>query len=379
MTAIDDTELAEVDRASVEVLLAEHGWRRHETEHAVVWEAEQADDDGRPIRLFLPRAAPRRVPRFAAQAVELVAALEELDPRTLLVALQATDRDVLAVTVAGLDVDDRQGLSLSSAPVVVGCLHDLVVHTASTEEEPQAALGRARKRGTELAKDWVFAHTYRGSYGLTLRGPVLVPDPQGALEDRGPFPRRVAARLQRGLQHVQDSAEARDLGPLLDGYTDGLNANALEVVGRLLNAVPGARFRFVTAWSPRVEGAPLTRTVELGESAVPYVERAAVVLRPTGDTAERTIAGYVVRLSASPSDEPGMHGERRVELRVIDDPVLAGRNVRITLGEHEYRMACDVHRDGARVRVQGRLVRDGKVLTLEAPSALRTVEEGNSR
>ena len=47
------------------------------------------------------------------------------------------------------------------------------------------------------------------------------------------------------------------------------------------------------------------------------------------------------------------------------------QHARVHLGAEEYRKACDAHRDGRRVRVWGRLEREGKQWRLMSPRDFR--------
>ena len=150
---------------------------------------------------------------------------------------------------------------------------------------------------------------------------------------------------------------------LFEGYGDGLNANMCEALLSLRDPSKDVHLELGVTFSKRLPGPPdLPRTVLIEDRGFELLVQAARVLRAADESTERELRGYIVKLAIHDTgyahEDIDLADSREATLRFIEH----GRrqHARMDLDPDDYKLACEAHRDGKEITVQGRLERTGK-------------------
>lgn len=350
----DDPVLGGVDLRDVTAYLANAGWVRRADfprPELVVFDGPP-DDNGDPIPAVLPAAD--RTLDFRLRLSDLLHALSVIEGRPARdIALEMRSPGVDRILARVLsDIAAGGSIPLPFASVLLQGLRDLVAAAACAEQDPRPFFTKATRIGSEHAQGWRFGQTQLGSFVATIECPVVPAVGQPPAPGTPPLPRRVTERIMRGLGQLDRAVLDGRPDALLSGYREGLNANMCEAL--LSFREPGAALEMELSvqWSKRLAApAGLPRRVRLEGRGFELLDATARTLRAPVEAEEQTFTGEIVRLHRE-ADE-----ERVAVLRILE-----GRprvQARLHLGPEEYRIACDAHRDGRKVRVTGRLERAG--------------------
>ncbi|AYL35056.1 hypothetical protein ACG2OD_30995 [Streptomyces sp. PDY-4] len=166
--------------------------------------------------------------------------------------------------------------------------------------------------------------------------------------------RPLAVRLHHALHATREAIDYRRATGGMDAFdtavTAGVSHELTEALVALVRGTEGARI--AVAWSPAA-GVPAgcaasAEPVEFSPGDLPVLLEAGLRYRHAEPSVTVRITGAVVRMHRS-----GPRGEGTVRLRVLAGAEVG--QVRITLGEEDYRVAGHAHLVGLPVRVRGRL------------------------
>jgi hypothetical protein len=365
-SALDGSLLEGVQVADVTAWLASHGWTRRGAfprSDVLVFDGP-LDADGEPLTAVVPsESSAEGFLDDIAKVVKLVAAVRGCTPDEASRELATSDADLVQVRVLS-DFAQRGSLPLDFAADMVAALKDLVVAAACVEENPRAAYSRATRAAVEHAKSCRFGQTRRGSFIATLECPVtpVLGSPNESIDL--PFERRVTSRIVRGIGQVSRAALDGRAEALVSGWRDGLNANMCESLLRLRGPDGETALEFSARWSRRVAApADLGRPVRIDRTGFEFLSATSRALRAPTATESRAFTGHIVGLSDSRAgdddgDDDG-DDERIATLRFDENGRGKLQSARMHLGEADYKVACDAHRDGHTVTLKGRLDRRG--------------------
>ncbi len=363
---LDESLIEGAQVADVTEWLASLGWRRDPDfprAELLVFEGP-GDDDGTPITAVIPSDVSSTDFRDRLiDLVKLVAAATGRTPNEAAADLAAADADRVQVRVLS-NFAHRGSIPLDYAAGMIVALRELVVAAACVEENPRASYTRATKAAVEHARRCRFGQTRRGSFVATLECPVtpVIGDPTAP--SAVPFERRVTERIVRGVGNVHRAALDGRAEALVTQWKDGLNANMCESLLRLRDPDGETTLEFSTHWSRRLAApADLGRSVRIDRTGFEFVAATSRALRSTVAHDARAFIGRVVAL-ADPreDDDDGVDDDdddRIATLRFDANGRGRLQNARARLGEGDYKLACDAHRDGRPVSLRGRLERRG--------------------
>jgi hypothetical protein len=232
---------------------------------------------------------------------------------------------------------------------------DLVIYSACMET---GRLRRYLRRYTEAAKDeahrFQFQHTFHGSFGFAIASPLvetLFP------REAPPVSRRVVERITRGFLSVENARQQRDALKISEQYERGMNANMCYAAAKMVAQLETTRVEYAVNWSTRLDApqdlvhlAPISldsSTAPLLQQAGKHLEEMATV--GTEDLGERDIHGTVKELVGPSEKDTGQRS-------IIIAPHGFEHDLRATLAEDDYRLACDAHRDRRPISIRGRLI-----------------------
>ena len=332
------------------------------------------------VELILPRN--RAAMDFVTRLVEaacVVGRILEIDAETILKLIQTVTADVLRARLLSIIVE-RRSLPLDTAQIIVGSLKDLVIYGASSESTPLPFFTKPTKVASRHIHHCRFGHTFDGSFGFTIESP-LVPAMQEILtpEAAPPFERRVIERIYHGVELVRVALEQHQIEPLVQQYETGLNANMCDALVAMQERIADLHVEYAVDWSPKVpvSNSARGRIVHIGPEAYDYLREAARILRSTEPPKSALIEGRVVILkSDSPPWEDEPSSPHTVVIAWIS-PEGKPTRTRVVLQPQDYLLACDAHKNGTTVSVQGTLERRGKFSRLTDPSNFRPGRQMN--
>lgn len=313
-------------------------------------------------------------------AIETLSQLEDRASADVIASIRGIGYDVVRSSIPDELVLENT-IHLERARSYVNGMKDLLAATATTELRPQPFFSRQSKEATEYSEKCRFGHTYRGSFGFTIESPLAAQASESlpGMDPPLPFARRVVQRLALGIQHICESVERQDIGPLMEGFRDGFGANGCDRFASLIRdtAYSGMSFGFMFSPEWKVPEKLRNRVqFSVGPRHVAMAMAAADALR--GDSVETRVdvSGQVVRLQneADPSDLSAMMGEG--EVSVLYSSEFGNIHVRVTLTPPDYLKAVEAHRLGRAVHVSGNLVKRGRYWYLNNPSSLTVVIQG---
>ncbi|WP_043263535.1 hypothetical protein [Streptomyces sp. CT34] len=332
-------DAAQLDPAVLGALLARHGWRRRggALGHYARWTPPGAVAG---TSLLVPHD--RRFPDSAELLAEALAALERSaapSAREVLVGLAVPSDEVRWEREIP---DDGSGTA----------------HWVAQEQLRSAA--RAMLTAGALA-----SYTRAGYYGARHKrqaegflGQVLVgPAPDGRrLAAFVPVQagRGAVAGLQRALHAARDATDYQRATGGMEAFDAAVGLGVCHELAQALIALvrDAEGVRITVEWSPAA-GAPAgcpahPEPVEFSPGDLPALQRAARRYVRAEPSLPVRVTGTVVRLRR---ERPG--GPGAVRLRVINGADVG--QVRVALGEEDYRIAGHAHLVGLPIRVSGRL------------------------
>jgi hypothetical protein len=149
--------------------------------------------------------------------------------------------------------------------------------------------------------------------------------------------------------------------PFLDAASVGVSANLCDAIAGLVLDSGAESLAIRLKWSPaRVPPPDIPTRVLFARDTVRVVKEASRIFRETTPRDEFELLGMVVALQR---DEGAASGTATIAALV--DGAL--RKVRVALGADAYALAIRAHQEECRVRCLGRLVKEGRSLTLREP------------
>lgn len=373
-TRLDEAEplLQQLKLADLSEYLQLQGWTKGAFDASEAEYHGPKDDDGTPITIVLPTSErPRDWQRRALVAVNALSVILARAPQEIVAEICSMSRDIVRVSVGGPKTSDAT-LALGDAIQLLISHWTLISFAACSEDDPQPYFEKARAIGKQQADRCHMGHTFRGSFGLTIESPLLPPKgAQPSVPGLPPFERRTMTRIARGLTDLGTSVSNQDLSPMLTSYTHGLNGNMCDELFTLGMRLEGHSLHYAFGWSPRFAVGPEivdNTTLHLTERTLSYLEAASKRLRTGTDRPTITLIGKVTRLQSQVSPTISDSDEERT-ITVLGS---TGRGpklqVKVNLSANDYRFACDAHRDGREVSVNGTLEKEGKFWKIRGAS-----------
>lgn len=320
---------------------------------------------GMPI--VLPAAGQQRDEHLILLAVEEAAEVLNLPPEAVAAKIANWTQDTVRVRIFDT-VADVASLSLSSATEAIAGLRRFFSHTATNHVNPQPYFPKSTNVGQEFASSCRFGHTFEGSFGLRIESPFHFepPLPMDNNPPDAPFERQVIERMAAGFEGIRQAANDDNWGSLLDSYIYGMNANGLHALAHTYEAIGGLRMEFDFVWGGRLESEFVGqwKPFVFEGRAYDVTRRAASEMEKVKEETERLIEGHVITLkSDQPPEEDQTAFEHVITVFWSKEQKLRVK-IRIPLSWADYRLACDAHKDGRKIRVFGVPKKTGKYWTL---------------
>ena len=325
------------------------------------------------LQLVLPRQMEwRDSPSMLASVIETLSALRGIHPDELILELTSSLKDLILVRFLGADLLGSIRFDLASR-FLTRC-SKLLGAAACAESKPSPYFMKSTAVSKEFVEQCRLAHTVPGSFGFRIESPLdQAASVLGTLTDEErPFRRRVMERLMHGLHAAEDAVLTQDPGRITADFAVGMNANMCESLMEIAELAADREAEFSAQWSPLVAPRYRGGSVRVGSKWHPVLAAAASSLRQVPFLKRVSVLGKIVALrSGAAPVEDGYPENHLVQIESREH----GRKiaVRVTLSATDYRLACDAHRDGQTVAVQGVLEKQGKLWILTSPGQFHVV------
>ncbi|MGW1075351.1 hypothetical protein [Streptomyces sp. NPDC002537] len=332
------------DPAILGALLARHGWRRRGGAPGAY--SRWTPPDGTGTSILLPES--RGYPDSADLLAEALTALERSPAPSA--------RDVLlSLRVPGDEIHWRREVPDTGVPAAAWVAQErlragargMLLAAALTAHAPVGYHGARHRRRAEAALDRLLVGPAPGGRELTVFLPV-------GPDERDHDGRTVTTTLLRALYATRDATDYQRATGGREAFESAVEAGVCqeltEAIGALVRGSEGIRID--VHWSPAAgppEGfAARPEPVEFTPGDLPALREAGARYVRNEPSVPVRITGAVVRMRR---DHPA--GAGVVRLRVLTGAEVA--QVRVVLGEDDYRLAGRAHLLGLPLRVSGRL------------------------
>ncbi|MHA6764531.1 hypothetical protein [Streptacidiphilus sp. PAMC 29251] len=350
---------ARIDPAVLSTLLARHGWLRRGGAQGRYTRWTPPDDLEPDTSLLIP--ADRGFDDSVDLLDEAVAALSRSG-------VPSARAILAALLVPGDEIHWRRDVPGVGGAVPWGAEEEL--HAAA-----RAMLSAAAKAGHSRAA--YFGARLDGYAAEFLERVLVVAPGTGAglltAYAAAPDDRAVTTTLVRALEVTRDAIDLQRATGRPDAFDDGVRLGvSRELIASLVQLVRGSEgAEIALSWAASV-GPPrdfVNRRLllEFSPGDLPVLEAAAERLEHSEPAVAVELTGAVVRLK-----RPVPSGEGQIRLRVLTGADVD--EVKIRLGEEDYRVAVEAHLAGVPVRLRGRLERKGGFRRLSDPAGVEPVQ-----
>jgi len=350
----------------VTAYLQRKGWRAldYPNSNLLVFGAPEDDD----LSLVLPaRLEFSDYPAKLRDSIRLLSVLYNQDLQTIVHNIAHWDRDVIKIRLDS--PGGEQLLPLDYATQMISMYRDFVAYAAATEAEPRKFFAKLTGAGREFVGKCMFGHTFIGSFGITIECPLDL-DPQlplPGMPQQRPFRRAVTERIATGYSNTALAVEEDDPDIIVRNHNTGFSGNMCELLADIYELSEGRSVSNRVIWSPEL--IPPQHLI-INEQPFGLDERAYRVLKAAADALQtveepdedKIILGRITNLR---SDMPPVHSDE-YELATRTIVVLwevekqQPLRVHIALPLDQYRLACDAHKNGRKVRILGKPKKKGK-------------------
>ncbi|MBS1956593.1 MAG: hypothetical protein JST89_20565 [Cyanobacteria bacterium SZAS-4] len=240
-------------------------------------------------------------------AIESISAITELDFDEVVKEINLPRTDIFDFRMMPNRDKDRQDfISVEEINIITEELRNTFAFSAQSEAEPEEtrkeSIPQINETGKKFARNLRFAHTFKGSFGLSIEAELTITQPRLPMKNlppiQAPFERRVLERLAKGVISAEAATKNDNVDLIVSSYKTGLNANMCSSLSKLfeqtqLNKVE-TRFLWSPAWLP--ENEEHVTSVVLNRKTAIYLRMAAEKLRKEESPTYVTLIGQVMVL-----------------------------------------------------------------------------------
>lgn len=254
-------------------------------------------------------------------------------------------------------------IALPLAEKIINSFYNLLQYGAQSVEEIKPRFGRLNDSSYAFANNCRFAHTFKGSFGLTIESPLSLPSlgMQG-IEIEVPFERKAVERIFKGLTIAEVATENNSADFIVENYVDGFNANMCESMVAVAEGLPFIGIEYQAGWSPLVpfdQSRGIKNKIQLKEKSFRLLSEASRQLKKEEDEKEIIIVGFVTSLKAPVGFFKNEESQRLVE---VEGTTTDGTPLKITtqLKIEDYLKAIEAHKNNLDIRITGTLKKVGR-------------------
>lgn len=359
--------------------LLQSGWLKieHPNRRLDLFESSP-DETGDFGSISLPSSAEMLDARALIEnSIKILSDVQKIDPSKLRRDLYGNAGDAIRARLFKPSGHENS-LPLRVATEVLTGLKDLLSYSAYTQSIPKPYFDRVGPVGGQFVNSCVFAHTFEGSFGISIECPFTETQefPTLDLPSTPPQARSALERLAKGFIDLREALQTDSIDPIVDDYEKGFNANICRKLADVYEAADGRNIEYDFLWS-----FTLKSKLENHWKPITFTDRAyhmSLSAAKTLDKAEvfplTTIFGRIVSLRSEkpPTQTDEIFSERYITMQWEREKGQIP-NIRINLSHQEYSAACDAHKDGRRISVTGVPEKNGPFWKLRTPSKFTVI------
>lgn len=335
------------------------------------------DDDGNSVYLVIPNGYGYEDEQKRINSViNTLSALYKISPELMAYKLKNQGVDVLNQRF--ISPSNSYGMPLEYMPSIMKYLRDLIYYSACSEAFPDEKYFSSRKSvGKKYTEKCRFAQTFKGSFGLRIEMPMPINSDTKtqSLFEEIPMERRIMKRIAKGIMYAKKGVSEGNTDIITQNYKTAFNANLCDTFAELTGMLSDFEIGYLLDWSSEYQIEEEFKTEECIIDAriySQYFESAAKSLKTSYIPRKMTISGKISHLSATTKEndedpELPIMSEQRI---VIDWKNENGelKKIHVGLSKEDYARACDAHKNGQTVRINGIPKKEGKIMLLNQPS-----------
>lgn len=352
--------------------LISRGWKNIEHPNKRIDVMTSPEEHGDHSQLSIPRSSELRdSSELINEAINLIAAYEQSPVEKIVDHVLRWDRDIIRTRFIKV-LGHEDSLPLGIAANAVSSLKEFLGYAAHTHTNPRPFFDRAGAYSAIFANHCLFGHTFKGSFGLTIECPLEVPPEfkMDEIEPTVPIERQIVERIANGLVTLRESIASDSIDPMLAGYLTGFSANMCRKLAEIYEDADGRRVEYDISWSPQLTS-PCEHTWKpmiFDGRAYEFARVAAGALEKAEEFPDSVIKGRIVVLKSE--TPPGLDEQAEFEhIITMSWEREKGQTVkiRVPLSPQQYIEACDAHKEGRPIQIQGTPEKAGKFWTLTRP------------
>ena len=311
---------------------------------------------------------------FALRISEVLGTLESVEQRSqedIFKDLLTASSDLVRIrSITGETADGTIALDVGVS--FVEHAREMIMAAACATVVPRPYWARRKPpKATEFMQTVRMGQTERGSYVLTLHSPVP-PTLRTDAPAEAPFERQVTEMLMRSLAAIRESAQQAvdtgDLQPFRTAVHSGVSANLCDALVGLGRISPNNSIEVSVSWSRSRPIHGLNRsTATIPSDFIPVIQEASRLFKEAMPQDDFEILGFVEKLERVVG---AGSGQASVNTLIDEQP----RKVSLELGDPDYQVAVQAHRDSRPIYCIGELAREGRSFRLRNPRQFRLLE-----
>lgn len=346
------------------------GWRAldYPNSNLIVFGAPDDND----LSLVIPsRRDFSDYPAKLRDSIRLLSEFYDQDSQTVIHNIAHWDRDVFKIR---LDSPGGEQLPpLDYATQMIAKYRDFVAFAAATEAEPRKFFAKLTGTGREFAEKCMFGHTFVGSFGLTIECPLDLPPqlPLPGVPSPRPFRRAVTERIATGYSNTAMAVVKDDPDIIVRNHNIGFSGNMCELLTDIYELSDGRSVSQRMIWAPELSP---PQHLLIAEEPSRLDDRAYRMLKAASDALQtveapdedKLIFGRITNLRSDvpPVPSEGFEQATRTIVVLWEIEKQQPLKVHITLSLDQYRLACDAHKNGQKLRIIGKPRKTGKFWNL---------------
>lgn len=343
----DENVLSKIDPEKVIGFLSSAGWKNQDPDNTEVY--RYIHEDGG--MLIIPTSS--RVPRYSksiSNVISTISEWEDTDETRVFQQIVTPNADSLVFSFRG-EAADKGSFPLSWIQDAAKYIKDSIKYSACGELQPSPYYVGIKRQAREISERARFGQTGIGSFVIS----VLLPHSVNSTKAE-PIERGVMKRIITGTKQAKKCVlQGKDLD-YDTAYKTGLNANLAESLAQL--RFEGLTISMSALWDRQI---PISNefhsSVEVGERTFDFFDRISSGYR--SETSEENVhikKAKVIGLSWDDNENDESESDTPyIDVKVNDPSSLSIKKFRVSLGQEDYRIACDAHITSKEISIRGRL------------------------
>lgn len=288
------------------------------------------------------------------RVIDMLSEIYQKPTREIIKGITASYHDLLEFRIKEDSTKDGK-IPLNYASECIEGIKELIMYSACAEQVKQPVCVRATQNAKDILNKFKLAQTEVGSYIINIDIQVAEEEEQLSWPDseaESSLEHKIVRRIGNAIKQVdkvtKDVSKFDEV--INEAYKSGITANMCDALMKMKPSSPTAtietKIRYASACTNTVNDID---SVCIQSNHFNMISEISKIYRQVDNQEEIQLRGYIFSLSKKKVDE--VHYERLIHL--VADVDGSTRKVIANLGEDDYRIACDAHRDSKEITISG--------------------------